>query len=220
MRPSQGMSIPRSGHGVVQRVAKRYFGDTFVYCAAGSNKQEHCGCDAVPCINPARTFAKNHDFGLQTSSGVPILPSERYFIQYRSPVRSIVSNYHLYKKNHRDECARADWESFALREVFYWNRFVDKWVLGFPEEAASPLYCSYESLLSAPEARMREILAFMSDAPLDDEAVTRAFERRPIAPRDRLAQFEYYDPAFFRMLEDAASERLAALDLPSFEEEH
>ena len=83
MRPAQGVSFPRSGHGAVLRVARRYFGDSLVYCDSNS-KKGHCGCKAVPCANPARIFAKNHDFGLRTSAGVPMIPAERYFIQYRS----------------------------------------------------------------------------------------------------------------------------------------
>ncbi len=218
MRPVQGVSLPRSGHGVIYRVAMRYFGNALAYCDA-SNKTRYCGCNATPCVNPDRTFAKNHDFDLRTSPGIPIIPTERYFIQYRSPVRSIVSNYHLYLKNHPHECERGDWESFALRDVLYWNRFLDKWVLHFPEAAEPPLYCAYESLISDPDARIREILAFLSDEPLDDEVVCRSFEKRPIAPRNRLATFKYYDPVFFRELDSAASGRPARLDLPTFEDE-
>jgi hypothetical protein len=211
------MSFPRSGHEAVYHIAKRYFKDAFVYCDA--NNKAHCGCETVPCVNPARTFAKNHDFGVKTSPGVQIIPSEHYFIQYRNPVRAIVSNYHLHLKNHPDECERADWVSFAFRGVFYWNRFIDKWVLDFPEDAARPLYCTYESLIAEPEARMKEILTFMSDGPLDDEAAQRILEKLPITPRNSLAAFKFYDPVLFKELEDAASERLAELDLPSFKDE-
>ena len=217
MRPTQGVSFPRSGHAPVQQIAKRYFGDSFVYCDA--NNAKHCGCKAVPCVNPDRTFAKNHDFSVRTSPGVPIISSEHYFIQYRNPVRSIVSNFYLYRSNHPDENKRADWEKFAHRDVFYWNRFIDKWVLDFPADAEAPLYCTYEALIADPDARVREILRFFSDGPLDDQAATRIIEKMPISPRNRLAEFEFYDPVFFRELEGVASERLAELDLPSFAEE-
>ncbi len=187
-----------------------------MYCDA--NKDVPCGCKTVPCVNPARTFAKNHDFGLRTSPGVPILAAEHYLVQYRNPVRSIVSNYYLYIKNHPHECERADWESFALREVFYWNKFIDKWVLDYPEDAAAPLYCTYESLIAEPEARLREILTFLSDGPLDDRAAARIIGERPIAPRNNLAAFKFHDPVFFDELEAAASQRLAELDLPSWDD--
>ena len=217
MRPTQGVSFPRSGHAAIYHIAKRYFGDAFVYCDTNSTK--YCGCESVPCVNLARTFAKNHDFSVRTSPGVPIIPSEHYFIQYRNPVRSIVSNFHLYQNKHPDENERADWEKFAHRDVFYWNRFIDKWVLDFPADAKPPLYCTYEALIADPESRVREILRFMSDGPLDEAAAAQIIEQRPISPRNRLAEFEFYDPAFFGELEDAASDRLAELDLPSFTEE-
>jgi len=217
MRPTQGVSFPRSGHAAIFHIAKRYFGEAFVYCDA--NNPKYCGCESVPCVNPDRTFAKTHDFSLRSSPGVPIISSEHYFIQYRNPVRSIASNFYLHVNNHPDECKRTHWEKFAVRSVFYWNRFIDKWVLDFPSDAEAPLYCTYESLLKDPEARVRDTLTFLSDGPLDDEAVARVIEKRPIAPRNRLAEFEFYDPVFFRELEDAASERLAELDLPSFTDE-
>lgn len=73
--------------------------------------------------------------------------------------------------------------------------------------------------MRSPEASVRDVLAFLSDGPLDDQAVARAIEAEPIALRDRLADFEFYDPALFRKLEAAAADRLARLDLPSFTDE-
>lgn len=237
MRPTQGISYPRSGHSAVYHIAKHYFGDSLVYCS-----RHQCGCATVPCANPARTFAKNHDLDLRTSSGIPpakrywtfaknhdvdlptssgipILPAERYFIQYRSPARSIVSNFQLYCAHHPDRCDRKHWEDFAYRQIQFWNRFIDKWVLNFPADHQAPLYLTYEALMRSPEASVRDVLAFLSDGPLDDQAVARAIEAEPIALRDRLADFEFYDPALFRKLEAAAADRLARLDLPSFTDE-
>jgi hypothetical protein len=113
----------------------------------------------------------------------------------------------------------SDWEKFARRSISHWNRFIDKWVLNFPSDADAPFYCKYETLVADPENRVREILSFLSDEPLDDEAVARTLEKTPIAPRDRLLEFEFYDSSFFKEIEDVASERLARLELPSFKEE-
>jgi hypothetical protein len=216
MRATQGVSFPRSGHEIVYHIARRYFGEAFVYCDL--HNPGLCGCGSVPCVNPDRTFAKNHDFGLRRSPGVPILPTERYLIQYRSPVWSITSNFKLYLKRHPDENDRAGWERFAFRDVFLWNRFIDKWVLDFPPDANPPQYCTYEELIDEPEVKVREVMAFLSDGPLDDDRISADLERFPIAPRRTLSEFEFFDPVFFRELEDAASGRLAELDLPSVEE--
>ena len=217
MRPTQGVSYPRSGHAPIYHIARRYFGKAFVYC--DTNNTAHCGCGSVPCVNPDRTFSKNHDFSVHCSPGVPIIPSEHYFIQYRSPVRSIASNFHISVVNDPEKCERKHWEKFAARGIDYWNRFIDKWVLDFPPDADAPLYCKYESLITDPEACVREILTFLSDGPLDEEAVSRVIEKIPISPRDSLADFKFYDPVFLKELEDAAYGRLAKLDLPSFTEE-
>lgn len=224
MRPTQGVSIPRSGHGAVCQVARRYFGDAWVYCDAFYFKDDKgrsrvCGCKSVPCINPARTFSKLHDFGLLVDSGEPVLRSEQYFIQYRSPVRAIVSNYQLHLALFPDEIGRQGWQSYAMFEIGYWKRFVEKWVLDVPVTDVQPLYCSYESLLSEPEVRMREILTFLSAEPLEDEAVTRIIDELPkVEPRDSLADFRYFDPVFFRELEAATAGYMETLGLPSFED--
>lgn len=219
MRPTQGVSFPRSGHAAVYHIVKRYFGDQFIYCDTNTNNAKHCGCGAVPCINPLRTYSKNHDFNVHTSSGVSIIPTEHYFIQYRSPVRSIISYFYLYLNNHPDKNTRVDWEKYAHDQMKYWIRFIDKWVLNFPANADPPLYCTYEALIANPEARVREILEFLSDGPLYEDAVARIIKRLPISPRSGLAEFKFYDPGFFRALEAAASEQLVQLNLPSFTEE-
>lgn len=217
MQPTQGVSYPRSGHAPIWRIAMFYFGDAFIYCDV--NNKTKCGCESLPCINPGRTFAKNHDFSVNKTAGAPIIPSEHYFIQYRSPVRSIVSNFYLYRRRHRFEFRRADWETFAFSAISYWNRFIDKWVLNFPSNANAPLYCSYESLIADPEVRVREVLAFLSKGPLDEEAVSRVLEQRPISARNRLSEFRFYDPGFFSELEGLTDDRLTRLDLPPFVEE-
>lgn len=219
MRPTQGVSFPRSGHAVVYHIARRYFGDALVYCDADNKKDPRmCGCGSVPCINPKRTFAKNHDFTLHRSPGVPILPAERYLIQYRNPVLSITSNFLVHLERSPEENSRAAWERFAFRDVFFWNRFIDKWVLDFPPELEPPLYCTYEALLADPGARVPEIIGFLSDGPLDHDRLGAVMEENPITPRRSLKEFAFYDPVFFRELEEVAALRLAELDLPSFDE--
>lgn len=230
MQPTQGVSFPRSGYSATYHILRGYFGDAFVYCDADDTR--HCGCQSVPCLNPKRMFAKNHDFGLlksrfdllksrfglRSDPGVPIIPTEHYFIQYRNPVWSITSSFKLYRDRNPNDNSRAGWKQFAFRRIDFWNRFVDKWVLDFPVDAEPPLYCTYEALITDPPARVREILAFFSDGPLNEERVDAAMKKQPIALRNRISEFEFYDPGFFRELEKVASHRLAELNLPSFDE--
>jgi hypothetical protein len=216
IRPTQGVSYPRSGHGIVFRIARRYFGEAFVYC--DTNNVDHCGCESVPCINPKRTFAKNHDFSLRSSGGVPVIPSERYLIQFRNPVRAIASDYYIFRSEKLLNRRKSEWRRFALDSINYWNRFVDKWILKFPPEAALPFYCSYESLLSDPHVRIREILSFLGEDPLEDDEISRILKIIPIVNKDSISKFRYYDKGFFREIEARTAGRLERLRLPSFDE--
>lgn len=226
MRATQGVSFPRSGHAAIYHIARLYFGEALVYCDVNNTSHTHCGCECVPCVNSDRTFAKNHDFALLGPRGPgrkvyrssPVLPAERYFIQYRSPVPAIASNYQLYKRSRQFRNRRALWQKFALKQVTYWNRFVDKWVLNFPVTARRPLYCSYEALVADPPKYVRQFLIFLSDNPLDEERLTAVMQRVPIAPRNSLSEFEFYDPVFFKEIENMVSHRLEKLGLPVFEE--
>ena len=211
------MSFPRSGHAVVYHLARLYFGDDLVYCDPFSDS--HCGCRHVPCVNPARNFAKNHDHGLLSSPGVPILAREKYLIQYRSPVWSVVSNFKVYLKNHPAENTKQGWEKFACRDIFFWNRFVDKWVLDFPPDLTSPHYCVYEDLMADPKTTLTSVLSFLSDQPVNVQKAHELIERLDVQPRSVLQDFDFYEPAFFKKLEFVARERLALLDLPLFQDQ-
>lgn len=216
MIPVQGVSFPRSGHAIVYHAVRRYFGPELVYC--DTNNSRRCGCESVPCINPGRTFAKNHDFGLKRGEGTPIIATERYLIQYRNPVRSIVSNFHVHLKNNPEKSSQVDWENFAYRQILYWNRFVDKWVLDYPARANTPLYCAYETLVASPAEILTTILEYFSDGPLNLELAKRVIEERNVKPRSNLEKFEFFDANLFNELEEATVGRMATLSLPSWNE--
>ncbi|RLA43526.1 MAG: hypothetical protein DRR42_21620 [Gammaproteobacteria bacterium] len=225
MRATQGVSFPRSGHAGIYHIARLYFGSAFIYCDVNNTK--YCGCGRVPCINPNRTFAKNHDFELlkhinsdkNEFSGSPILPTEHYFIQYRNPVPSIASNFNLHLKRWPFHNYRDAWQEFAFKQIRFWCLFVDKWVLNFPSNANLPLYCSYEALIANPQKRVREILTFLSPDPLDEDRVKTVMQKIPIVPRNSISEFKFNDPVFFKELEAIAFQRLKKLGLPLFDEE-
>jgi hypothetical protein len=232
MKPTQGISFPRSGHAAVYKILESYYEGCFVYCDIDNNR--HCGCRSMPCINPQRTFAKNHDFGLRYRfilrrrrwfgvtgvatrfKGDRIRKNERYLVQYRTPVPAIASNFRLHIRRKPHENHVAGWRAFALKDIAYWNRFVDKWILEYPERSRQPLYCSYEQLIAAPEARVREILTYTSKYSLDEERVRYVMKKAPILPRHNLRTFEFSDTGFFKELEALAFPRLERLNLPSF----
>ena len=84
--------------------------------------------------------------------------------------------------------------------MIYWNPLIDKWVLNFPSNAKPPHYCTYESLLADPQARVREILTFLSEGTLDEERFRAAMLECPIEERSSIEKFEYYDSDFFQKI--------------------
>ncbi|MDP7129984.1 MAG: hypothetical protein QF437_05820 [Planctomycetota bacterium] len=214
IRRTQGVSIPRSGHAITFQLGRRYFGDKFVYCDPdGTN---FCSCRTVPCVNPETTFGKNHDFALRKSTGVILRKDVDYLIQYRNPVHSITSNFQLYLKRHPEALSEEGWKKFAYRDIYYWNHFIDKWVLDYPDNAIPPFYLTYEELVGSPIDKAREIIAFMSDGDVDDEQFDKVMSKFKIEARGALSSFQYVDHGFFDEIERRTSQRLAELNLPSW----
>ncbi|MDB4348205.1 hypothetical protein OAN12_06720 [Halioglobus sp.] len=214
MRKTQGVSLPRSGHAVSFQLGMRYFGEEMIYCDPEGT--QFCSCRSVPCINQERKFAKNHDFALRNSTGWAVLKDENYLIQYRNPVHSICSNYQLYLKKNPQETSKKGWHKFAYREIYYWNHFVDKWVIDYPEDARPPLYLTYEELLGSPLAKARQIIEFMSDGPIEEELFDNVMSKFEVKSQGSLAGFQHIDHGFFDEIEEMASQRLAVLALPGW----
>ena len=224
MRRARGASFPRSGHGPLYHALRNYFADELVYCDPDNRKPnaEMCGCRCVPCVNPRNTFSKNHDFGLDPfAEGVhaprPVDPEERYVVQYRSPMRSIVSNYHLHLRNQPQDATRFGWTRFAHRQIAYWKAFVDKWALPHLEDERF-LCLSYERLLARPQETLTEAIGFVSERAPDEARIAEYVRNARIEPRDNSASFEYHDDELFERLEAATGERMEKLGLPSFRE--
>jgi len=137
-------------------------------------------------------------------------------VQYRNPIRSIVSDYHVYRAKRPGHSTLEHWKKYAYRLIRYWNRFIDECVLDFPANRGPVLYCTYEELLADPESRVRDVLSSASPDPIDQGAMASAITRVDIKRRDSLATFEFYDAGFLEEIEATAEERLRRLNLPSF----
>ena len=219
MHKTQGVSYPRSGHGVLYRALKHYFCDELVYCdpEISSTDPSMCACGHVPCVNPANTFAKNHDFGLHHGSGLEVLPDRRYLIQFRSPIRSIASNFHLSVARLPDTDNHYGWTTFAYRQIEYWNAFIDKWVFA-TEGDRRFLLCRYEDLVADPFAMLRRVVGHTSQEPPNNDMIHRVLHKVQARPLDRLHQFRFYDEEFFSRLEALTEGRMTRLGLPPFDE--
>ena len=84
-----GVSWPRSGHHLVQRLLQGYFGPHLSYDMF-YHPELDC-CRVFPCTRGRVHFSKNHDWDLSgvMSAGLP------YLIQYRSAAAAAVSDFEL-----------------------------------------------------------------------------------------------------------------------------
>ena len=221
MIKTQGISFPRSGHGALYHVLRRYFRSELVYCdpevprGHADNTGSLCGCGSVPCENPDNTYAKNHDFGLLGGgAGLPVRSDWRYLIQFRSPVRAIVSNFRLRLRSMPQDDTLERWQAFAHQQIAYWNAFMDKWVLRRGD--GTYLDVPYERLIQHSEDACRKVLGFVAAEPGDEARLHDALAFGNLASRDRFADFPYFDQGFFEHLESMAGSRLKQARLPSF----
>lgn len=213
---TESISYPRSGHGALYHVLRRYFGSQFNYCAP--MQTNNCGCESVPCPNPATNFSKNHDFGAYKDDGIVVRPDQRYLIQFRNPVRSIVSNHYLYLAENPEKDSREQWYRFAHKGIVYWNKLIDKWVLEIQHDPDMLMVCPYEELVLHPMATVSQVIAFMTGEEVKKRRLRQVISEVNIRPRNRYVDFPFFDEGFFRSIEELAGPRLEILGIPSFEE--
>ena len=191
----QGISFPRSGHEIVWHALRQYFQQPM--CEYGS-VLEHA--DYI--------WARNHDF----DGDFPKVQGLRHVIQYRSPVRSITSNYRLHAVNTQKD-SEAHWRAFVEKQVVAWKCFAHKWLI---DNGVDPsLQIPYERLVREPHATLVELFRFMSDEAVDEQRVPSA----GIEPRNSLDRFTYYDEEVFAYIEDRLAAEMVTLAIPSFKDE-
>ena len=213
---TESISYPRSGHGTLHNTLKYYFGQRLNYCAG--MPEANCGCTSVPCTNPETNFSKNHDFDVCKGRGIGIRSEQRYLIQYRNPVRSIVSNYYLYLSSRSNEDSLKQWYFFAQAGIVYWNRFIDKWLLDSQSKADKLMACPYEKLVENPTRSINDVIKFMTNDDANPKYLRKAIKKVNIRPLNRYFNFHHFDPGFFREIEAGVSPRLELLGIPSFED--
>jgi hypothetical protein len=205
-----GVSWPRSGHGMLMRLLKLYYGPGFGYCEFYRDDID-C-CRQFPCTRQDSVhFTKNHDWDL----ALPQLPGRKYLIQYRSFLPSVVSNFELHVRGGGPDTPEG-FRAFASREFERYDAFMRKWVQS--DFARRQLTLNYGAFLQAPETEFARVVAFFT--PEQDvnreriaEAVANVASERVTASnitreagagvhqeRDVRA-FRHYDAALFEMLE-------------------
>ena len=78
------------------------------------------------------------------------------------------------------------------------------------------LICPYEQFISNPKQTLEEIITFMTKEEADKKQLRRTLKIMDIKPRNRIADFKYFDKGFFQEIEAMAGSRLEQLSIPSF----
>ncbi|MDR4305743.1 hypothetical protein IHQ68_03780 [Chelatococcus sambhunathii] len=166
--PILGASIPRSGHGHLSRLMRRYYADDLRYCA--TYVIADC-CKQTPC---ARTegrplvFQKSHDFAFRMPTDVE---GALYLIQHRHPVPNAMSGAELRGKERGMKPAAASlaarWKfyDFLAERLAYYRRFHDKWIVTPPARSVA---IDHARLEAHPAGVLRDIDAALGRA--SDEA--------------------------------------------------
>lgn len=215
LTPVLGISWPRSGHHLLVRLLQGYFGPGFGYCeyhkAPPSLADLDQCCKQVPCAHLGRIhFTKNHDFDLK----VPQVAGQRYLVQYRDFIPSVVSNFELFIRTGGQDSAES-FRRFASNQFTRYLDFSQKWVTS--EFARGQMLINYADLTADPEATLARIVQLFQPGSAHDTAriaqVVAAVDGQKVeraktqmikgagvhASRD-VRDFRYYQPQLFEAL--------------------
>ena len=203
-----GVSWPRSGHHLLVRLLRLYYGPDFTYC--GFYGQAGC-CGVAPCKKAGEIrYSKNHDF----DGAVPQDPGQRYLIQTRGFAPSVVSNFELYLREGGEDSADS-FARFASGQFAPYRAFQDKWITS--DFASTQTVIPYENLVRDPATALTFALTTFEHVQPDpdrlratiaqvdgEEVAHRRIRPRPgtgvHAPRD-VTQFRHYDARLFGYLD-------------------
>lgn len=180
---TQCVSYPRSGRGLMLRIIKNYFMIGYNY-------------EIIKCLPGRKTglineegvnFASNHDF----HNSVPKKQNWNYLIQYRNPIRSIVS--YTKKAGFNKEFKKFFNHNLGIK---HWTKLINRWVINPPPNA---LLIDYEDLILDNENTIKKTVEFISNQKFDVEIYKESVKEINIKPRNFLENFadsnnyDYFD---------------------------
>lgn len=165
------VTFPRSGHHAMveqlESVSDIYVNYCEYYNCIGRHG-ERIDCSKSNLIwkekgfncGAGRRIIKDHDFELL----LPYSLSDKYIIQLRNPILSILSWYELDSKN--ENLKLPDFKVYFRQKMKFWVDFVEKWypVIG----NSNVMYVPYENL--AIKEKLIELALFM-DLPLKTDSL-------------------------------------------------
>ncbi|MBI1417263.1 MAG: hypothetical protein GC146_08585 [Limimaricola sp.] len=161
-----GISWPRSGHHMLVRLLTAYFGPDFGYCDFYGKGD--C-CRRVPCVCAGQVnLTKNHDFDLS----VPQVAGQKYLVQYRDFVPSVISNFELHVLNGNPDTPLS-FRRFASLQFDRYRDFAAKWLES--DFAKRQLCVDYASLVADTPRVMSQVVGWLApERPRDAERIDNA----------------------------------------------
>jgi Sulfotransferase domain len=174
------VSMPRSGHHLVQLLLKSVLNKKFAYCeyytVAGC-------CKSIPCVaahhlaiaKDGLFMQKSHD---RRRSDPLCVPGTFRVVQYRNPVPRALSDYelHLARSGEPDNPRNFSW--FLVQQARYTIAFYHKWL---KQRRPDFFVLSYEQLVGDPTRSVASLLDFVSievDEGTLSHQIGRAIKRR------------------------------------------
>lgn len=155
-----GISWPRSGHHMLVRLLTAYFGPDFGYCDFYGKGD--C-CRRVPCARAGRvSLTKNHDFDLS----VPQVAGQKYLVQYRDFVPSVISNFELHVLNGNPDTPLS-FRRFASLQFDRYRDFAAKWLDS--DFGKSQLCIDYADLVRDTARVLGQVVGWLAPEHLCDE---------------------------------------------------
>jgi hypothetical protein len=180
---------PRSGFRLLARVISAYFGDEYVLHSVYTNKTDR----------QKATYIKNHDFELNTD----ISSNDKYLIQMRYPLDSIVSYFELQVGHFGQPDDKSQWMIFANARMDYWLGFYKKWI---ENNVSNSLPVSYDDLVDNPIEACTNVIRFVSDKDeIDHDRIKEIVASKDIKASRNIKDFRYYDKVFFNELRQKVS---------------
>lgn len=153
-----GVSMPRSGHHLLEAILKTCLKDKFSYCEF----YEAGCCRLIPCKSELHAHVPADHFFLQKShdhnSRDPLrAPGTYRVVQYRGPVPRSLSNYELHLRNAPDNVRT--FRNFLAREALYFWKFYKKWI---EPRSVDFFFLPYEELTADPFKAISSLFSFVN----------------------------------------------------------
>jgi len=201
------VTFPRSGHNLLIDTLDKLAGVLTEYCnfydcTRGGTAQPTCAetrnevRERGICPSGMR-YQRSHDFGLD----LPVIPAQRYVVQYRHPVESICSWYDIATEFWPlEEDSALNFQIFFAEKLAFWDGFMKKWVI--PGSCAPNVFrIGYDQLLENHKV-LWDLLEYIDCSADVSEMMLRDIGRT-MCRRKSVVEHRHFDRKLFASTEAA-----------------